>query len=87
MVSHLLCETRSDFLDFPGKVTPTPRDKSAKLAKSSEMTVERNATSKQLAFPNFLEKQVAFRHPKHFKRPAQMRGLLQIQMESIMPDL
>jgi hypothetical protein len=51
------------------------------------MTVERNATSKQLAFPNFLEKQVAFSHPKHFKRPAQMRGLLQIQMESIMPDL
>jgi hypothetical protein len=39
----LHCGTKSDFLDFPGKATPKPRDKTAKLAKSSEMTVQRNS--------------------------------------------
>jgi hypothetical protein len=37
--------------------------------------------------PNFSEKQLAFSHLKEFKRTAQMRGPLQIQMESIVPDL
>jgi hypothetical protein len=42
------------------------------------MTVQRNSlrgrASEQPAFPNFLEKQVAFSHPKHFKKTTQMRG-------------
>jgi hypothetical protein len=37
----LLCGTKSDFLNFPGEVTPALRDKTAKLAKSSEMTVKK----------------------------------------------
>jgi hypothetical protein len=39
------------------------------------------------ASPNFIEEQVAFSHLRQFKKTAQMRGLLQIQMESIVPDL
>jgi hypothetical protein len=39
----LLHGTKSDFLDFPEKVTPTPRDKTTKLAESSETSVQRNS--------------------------------------------
>jgi hypothetical protein len=35
--------TKSDFLDFPGEATPALVDKTAKLAKSSETTVQRNS--------------------------------------------
>jgi hypothetical protein len=38
------------------------------------------------AAPMFSEEQVAFSHLRQFKRTAQVRGLLQIQKESIMPD-
>jgi hypothetical protein len=34
---------KSDFLHFPGKATPTLRDRTAKLAKSSEPTVQKNS--------------------------------------------
>jgi hypothetical protein len=40
MLLSLLCGTKSEFLDFPEESTPTPRDKAAKLAKSSEKTVQ-----------------------------------------------
>jgi hypothetical protein len=33
--------TNSNFLDFPGEAIPTPRDKTAKLAKSSEKQFKR----------------------------------------------
>jgi hypothetical protein len=46
-------------------------DKTTKLAKSSETTVQRNSlrgmTPKQSASPNFLEEQVVFRYPRQFK--------------------
>jgi hypothetical protein len=65
-------------------------DKTAKLAESSETTVQRKFDRMQpperSASPK-LEEQVAFSHVRQFKRTAQTRGLLQIQMESIMPDL
>jgi hypothetical protein len=40
---HLLCGTKSDFFGLSGRSTPAPRDKAAKLAKSSEMTIQRNS--------------------------------------------
>jgi hypothetical protein len=76
----LLCGTKSDFLDFLGEPTRSLRNKTAKLANSSE-TVQRNSlrgwNPQVVSIPNFLK----------FKRTAQVRGLLQIQMESAMPDL
>jgi hypothetical protein len=48
-------------------------------------SVEEAATPKHSVSPNFLEEQVVFSHPKHFKRTSQRKGPLQIQMESIMP--
>jgi hypothetical protein len=58
-------------------------DNTAKLAESSEKTVQRNSSRdtnpKHLVFPNF--------HIRQFKSTAQMRELLQLQIESIMPDL
>jgi hypothetical protein len=66
-------------------------DKAAKLAKSSGTSVQKNSLRgcdpQVVNVPNFLEDQVAFDHPRQFKRTEQMRGLLQIQMKSIMPDL
>jgi hypothetical protein len=76
--------------DFLGEASSASRDKTAKLIKSSEITVQRHslrdATPKQSASPNFLEEQVVFSYLRQFKMTAQMRGLLQILMESIMPD-
>jgi hypothetical protein len=43
MLFTFLNETKSDFLDFPGEATPAPMDKTAKLAKSSETTVQRSS--------------------------------------------
>jgi hypothetical protein len=43
-------------------------------------------TPEQSVSPNFSEEQVAFNHLRWFKRTAQMRELLQMQMESIVPD-
>jgi hypothetical protein len=40
-LSLLLHGTKSDFLDFQGKTTSAPRDRTAKLAKSSETTVQK----------------------------------------------
>jgi hypothetical protein len=87
-----LFNSPSSMVDFLGEATPAPRDKTAKLAKSSKMTVQRNSLRgcdppKQSASPTFLEEQLVFSCPRQFKGAAQMRGLLQIQMESIMPDL
>jgi hypothetical protein len=74
----LLCGTKSD---FPG-VTPDLGNKTAKLAESSEMIVQRNSLRghEPGAFhvPNFLEEQEAFNHLRQFKRATQMRGLLPI---------
>jgi hypothetical protein len=39
MLLLLLHGTKSDFLDFLGEATPAPRDKTDKLAESSETTV------------------------------------------------
>jgi hypothetical protein len=39
----LIHGTKFEFLDFPGKATPALMDKTAKLAISSEMTVQRNS--------------------------------------------
>jgi hypothetical protein len=39
----LLCGTKSDFLDFLGEATLALMDKTAKLAESSEITVQRNS--------------------------------------------
>jgi hypothetical protein len=53
-----LCGTKSNFLDFPGEVTPTPRDKTAKLAKSPETTVQKNGLRgckpQAVSFPQLL---------------------------------
>jgi hypothetical protein len=77
-----LCGTKFDFLDFPGESTPTLKDKTTKLAKSSKMTIQRSWPPRGLCPPT-LEEQMAFSHLRQFKRTAQLRGLLQIQMESI----
>jgi hypothetical protein len=65
----LLCGTKADFL---GEATPAPMDKTAKLADFSEMTLQRNSlrghNPQQSIFLNFLEEQVAFSHPRYFKR-------------------
>jgi hypothetical protein len=50
-------------------------------------TVKENVPPEWLAFPNFIEEQVAIKRTTQFKGTTQMRELLQIQMESIMPDL
>jgi hypothetical protein len=88
VVLPLLHGTKSDFLR---EVIPAPRVRTAKLAESSEATVQRNnlrgCDPQQSASPNFLEGQEAFGHLRQFKRIVHMRGLLQIQMESIMPNL
>jgi hypothetical protein len=77
--------------DFLGETSPALRDKIAKLVESSEMSVHRNTlkgwTPEQLASPNFLEELVAFSHMRQFRRTTQMRGILKIQMGSIMTDL
>jgi hypothetical protein len=39
----LSCGTKSDSLDFLGEATPTLRNKTAKLAESSDMNVQRNS--------------------------------------------
>jgi hypothetical protein len=83
MLLPLLCRTKSDFLDLPGEALLSQE---TKLAKSSEKQFE-DTTPKWSASPNFSEEQVEFSHLRQFRRTAQMRGLLQIQMESIMPDL
>jgi hypothetical protein len=49
-------------------------------------TVYKDTTPKWSESPNFSEQQVAFSHPRQFKRTAQMR-LVQMQMELIMLDL
>jgi hypothetical protein len=58
--------------------------KTAKLATSSEMTIQRNSLRghdpKQSASPDVSEEQAAFSHLRQFKRTARMRGPLQIQM-------
>jgi hypothetical protein len=87
----LLCGTKSDFLDFLGEATPTLRDRTTKLAKSSETIIQRNSLRgrdlRAVSVPQLLRGAVVFGHPWQFKRTAQMRGHLQMQMESIMPDL
>jgi hypothetical protein len=62
--------TKSDFLNFMGEATSPLKDKTAKFAESSEMTVQSNSLRghdpyKQSAFSNFLEEQVAFSHFTH----------------------
>jgi hypothetical protein len=83
-------EQKSEFLNFLGETNPTPRDKTAKLAKSSEIIVQKNSLRghdpQVVSVPQLLRKQVVFSHTRQFKRTAQMRGHLQMQMESIMPD-
>jgi hypothetical protein len=88
----LLCGTNLTFCKtFWEKLLLALRDKTAKSTQSSEATIQRNSlrgpNPEWLASPNFLERQVAFSLMRQFKRTAQMRGLLQIQMESIMLDL
>jgi hypothetical protein len=55
---------KPDFLHFPGEDTPTPTDRTVKLAKSSETTVQRNSLRgcdpQVVSIPKFLEEQVAF---------------------------
>jgi hypothetical protein len=83
----LLCGTKSDFLGEKLFCWT----KTAKLAESSETTVQRNSLrgrDPQVAsFPNFFKKQVALTHLRLFKWTTQKEGFLQIQMESITPDL
>jgi hypothetical protein len=62
MLLLLLCGTKSDFLDFVGKATPAPRDKTAKLTKSSETTVQKK--KKSLRRQNHSSCQ----HPRNFLR-------------------
>jgi hypothetical protein len=53
---------------FQEKVLLTLGDKTAKLSKSSETTVQRNSLRghdpQVVSIPNFLEEQVAFSHPR-----------------------
>jgi hypothetical protein len=65
------------FCTFWKKTTPSPRDKTDTLAEPSGMIVQRN---------NLRETSVIQPH-ETVQKDSQMRGLLQIQMESIMLDL
>jgi hypothetical protein len=71
--------------DFLGKATPAPREKTAKLAESSETTVQRNSLRGR--DPRVVRRRTSVQLPKTVQRTTQVRGLLQIQMESIMADL
>jgi hypothetical protein len=46
MLLALLCGTKSNILDFPGESTPVLMDQTAKLAKSSKTTVQRNTLNR-----------------------------------------
>jgi hypothetical protein len=50
-------------------------------------TVQEDMTPEWLVSPYFLEGQIAFSHLRQFKSNTQMRGILQIYLKSIMPDL
>jgi hypothetical protein len=77
--------------DFPGDATPALGNKPVKLAESSETTVQRNSLKEHnpqaVSIPQLLRGTKVFSHSGQFKRNTQMRGLLQIQMKSIMPRL
>jgi hypothetical protein len=84
----LLCGTKSDFLEA---ATPALRDKTAKLAKSSETTVQKNrlrgCDPRVVSIPQLLRGTSGVQPLKTAQKDCTMRGLLQVQMESIMPDL
>jgi hypothetical protein len=86
----LLGGTKSDFLDFLGETILPQGTKNCQSGKIFRQlfreTVLRGHGPQAVSVPpNFSEEQVVFSHL--FKRTTQMRGLLQMLMESIMPDL
>jgi hypothetical protein len=80
-VEQILVSGRS--YDFLGEDTPDSERQSYQTGKifrgnCSEKEFKRAAPPSLSVTLNFLDGQVAFSHPRQFKRTAQMRGLLQI---------
>jgi hypothetical protein len=82
------CGTKSDFL---GEATPALGDKTAKLEKFLETTVQRNSLrgcrTQAVGVPQLLRGTSGIQPSETVQRTTLVRGLLQIYMESIMPAL
>jgi hypothetical protein len=74
----LLCGTKSDLLDFLGEATSASRDKTAKLAKSSETIFQRNSLRghdlQVVSIPQLLKKTSGVQPPKAFQKDCTNEG-------------